>query len=120
MGCGWMRFFAADGRGGWGRWWDVFTGVHSDNNHYLNTLWMYWMKGTEDAGVLRLLSVICGVLTIPAAWWLGVQRGRGMAGVYAGMVACSYPLIHFSSEARGYSGAVLGVVVASGAAKRGF
>ena len=67
-----------------GSWWDVFTGVHSDNNHYLNTLWMYWVKGSEDAGVLRGFSVVCGVLAIPAAWWLGVQRGRGVGLVLAG------------------------------------
>ena len=103
---------------GVGSWWDVFTAVHSYNNHYLNTLWMYWVKGSEEAGVLRGFAVVCGVLAIPAAWWLGVQRGRGVGLVMAGMVACSYPLIHFSSEARGYSGAVLGVVVASGALVR--
>ncbi|MGN6367929.1 MAG: hypothetical protein ACTHN5_06675 [Phycisphaerae bacterium] len=95
--------------------WEVFTGIHWDNNHYLNSLYLYLVHGETDPVVLRGFSIVCGVLTIVAAWWLGSQRGKGVAWVYAGMVACSYPLIHFSSEARGYSGAVLGMVAACGA-----
>jgi hypothetical protein len=38
--------------------------------------------------------------------------------ILAGLLACSYPLIHFSSEARGYSGALLGSVLAYAALLR--
>ena len=96
--------------------WEVFTRIHWDNNHYLNSLYLYFVRGETDSVVLRGFSIVCGVLTILAAWWLGSQVGRRVRWVFAGMVACSYPLIHFSSEARGYGGAVLGMVLACAAA----
>jgi uncharacterized membrane protein len=96
--------------------WQIFSGVHSDNNHYLNTLYLYLVRRQSDAPAYRHLSVVFGIGLVPAGYWLLARRSRVEAVILAGLLACSYPLIHFSSEARGYSGALLGSVLAYAAA----
>ena len=98
--------------------WQIFSAVHSDNNHYLNTLYLYLVKGASYAPVYRYLSVLFGVVLVPAGYWMMERRSRVEALLFAGLLAWSYPLIHFSSEARGYSGALLGTVLACGALVR--
>jgi hypothetical protein len=98
--------------------WQILSGVHSDNNHYLNTLYLYLVKQQKYGPVYRYLSVLFGVLLIPAGYWLMARRSRVEGVILGGLLACSYPLIHFSSEARGYSGALLGLVLAYGALTR--
>ena len=98
--------------------WQIFTTVHSDNNHYLNTTYLYFVKGYADGAACRYLSVLWGVELVPAGYWLLARRSQLEALLLAGLLAFSYPLIHFSSEARGYSGALLGLVLACGAVSR--
>ena len=95
--------------------WQIFTAVHNDNNHYLNTLYLYLVKNHQQGPVYRYLSVLWGVALVPAGYWLLARRSRLEAVILAGLLTCSYPLIHFSSEARGYSGALLGSVLACAA-----
>ena len=95
--------------------WQIFNTVHNDNNHYLNTMYLYFVKGQTYPPVYRYLSVMFGVGLVPAGYWLLARRSRVEAVIFAGLLACSYPLIHFSSEARGYSGALLGSVLACAA-----
>lgn len=96
--------------------WQIFTAVHSDNNHYLNTLYLYLVR--DYAPAYRWLSVVSGVALVPAGYWLLARRSQAEAAILAGLLACSYPLIHFSSEARGYSGALLGSMLACAALTR--
>ena len=96
----------------------VFTAIHSDNNHYLNTLYLYLIGPQKFWPTYRYFSVACGVLTIPAGYWAAKIRSSSVGLLYAVVLAFSYPLIHFSSEARGYSTAVLAGVVAYGALAR--
>lgn len=98
--------------------WQVFTTVHNDNNHYLNTLFLYFVKNSNSPPVYRYLSVVWGVVLVPVGYWLLARRSQLEALILAGLLACSYPLIHFSSEARGYSGAVLGSMLACAALSR--
>jgi len=98
--------------------WQIFTAVHSDNNHYLNTIFLYFMKGHADDAADRYLSVLWGIALVPAGYWLLVRRSRLEALLLSGLLTFSYPLIHFSSEARGYSGALLGLMLACGAISR--
>jgi hypothetical protein len=98
--------------------WQIFSSVHNDNNHYLNTLYLYFVKGQNYGPVYRYLSVVFGVALVPAGYGLLARRSRAEAVILAGLLACSYPLIHFSSEARGYSGALLGSTVACAALAR--
>ncbi|MGA9039368.1 MAG: hypothetical protein WB421_02430 [Terriglobales bacterium] len=99
--------------------WQILSAVHTDNNHYLNTLFLYYLKTGDPAPpVYRYLSVLWGVALVPAGYWLLARRSQAEAVILAGLLACSYPLIHFSSEARGYSGAVLGSLLACAALAR--
>ncbi len=95
--------------------WQVFT-LHTDNNHYLNTLYLHLVGDPGDFRVFRYFSVFCGTLLIPAGFWLGAQHTRRTGLILATMLTFSYPVIHFCSEARGYGAALLGCVVAGAAA----
>jgi len=95
--------------------WQVFTALHKDNNHYLNTLYLFLVQNQHSPAVYRYLSLLWGILLIPAGYWLLARRSRVEAAIFAGLLTCSYPLIHFSAEARGYSGALLGSVLAAAA-----
>jgi hypothetical protein len=98
--------------------WQIFSGIHNDNNQYLNTLYLRFVKGQSYGPVYRYLSVAFGVGLVPAGYWLLARRSQVEAMILAGLLTCSYPLIHFSSEARGYSGALLGSVLAYAALTR--
>lgn len=98
--------------------WQVFTAVHNDNNHYLSTLYLYFLRHQDSAPRFRYFSVLCGIALVVAGYWLLSYRSRIEGLILAAILACSYPLIHFSSEARGYSGALLGTVLACGALVR--
>lgn len=98
--------------------WQIFTTVHSDNNHYLNTIFLYLIKGHTDGGADRYFSVLLGIGLIPAGYWLLARRSRWEGLLLGTLLAFSYPLIHFSSEARGYSGAVLGLMLGCAALTR--
>ena len=75
--------------------WQIFSAVHSDNNHYLNTLFLYFAKKQDYVPAYRYLSMLWGVLLVPAGYWLLVRRSRVEAVILAGLLACSSPLIHF-------------------------
>jgi hypothetical protein len=81
----------------------VFTSIHSDNNHYLNSLWLYAIGAHARWWHMRLASIVLGILLIPLAFRAVRDWGRPAALVAALLVGLSYPMIHYSSEARGYS-----------------
>src|ERR1051326_8442308 len=98
--------------------WQIFTAVHQDNNHYLNTLYLYFVKAQNYSPVYRYLSVLWGVALVPAGYWLLSRRSQVEGLILGGLLGCRCPLIHFSSEARGYAGALLGSVMACAALSR--
>mgnify|MGYP003575152215 CR=1 FL=1 len=67
---------------------------------------------TVDAAAARSISVACGALLIPAAYWLA-REARIPALLAAGLVAVSFPLIDYSQEARAYSLLVLLVTLSA-------
>jgi len=84
----------------------VFTQIHHSNNHHLNTLLFYWLGDRRDWAIYRLPALLAGSGTLVLAALLGARRGRLEAVLAAGLCAASFPLVHYSSEARGYSLAV--------------
>lgn len=79
----------------------VFTAIHHDNNHYLNTLWLLLLGEGAPAALLRLPALVAGVATV---WLLGRVDGGGREGLLAaGLVGLSYPFVNYASEARGYA-----------------
>ncbi len=78
-----------------------------DNTHPVNTAFMAIVRGIcggEPAAVIyRSLSVAAGSAAVVLAAGLALRRSGAEAIVAALLIAMSYPLIHYSGEARGYA-----------------
>jgi hypothetical protein len=82
---------------------EIFTSLHSSNNHPLNTLIVYFAGARDGSLPYRLHSLAAGVGAVLLAWRIAGRWGA-LEGRFAALLAGgSYLLIHFSSEARGYS-----------------
>ncbi|MEM7452953.1 MAG: glycosyltransferase family 39 protein [Planctomycetota bacterium] len=92
----------------------VFTEFLYDNNHYFNTLWVWWLGKHNSELLYRLPAVIAGVMTVPAVWWALRPWGTFSQQIAAILVAFSHVHIHYSSEARGYAMQILFAVIAFG------
>jgi hypothetical protein len=87
---------------------DVFS-LNHDNNHILNTLYLYivggkpfFLSGKPTFIPHRLLSIITGTATVWLIWKIASKRGRVEAFTALILAGLSYPLIIYSTEARGY------------------
>jgi len=100
-------------------WHEAFWKQPKDNNHPLNTLWLYLMGPGREMWVYHLFSVITGTASIFVAGWIAARKGsrRSPSRLLVTMllVAVLYPYINFGSEARGYAPMMLFTVLAYGA-----
>lgn len=97
----------------------ILFGAPQDNNHVLNSLWLWLVGPAAPERLMRAASIAWGVATIPAA----AAVARAAAGPAAGLAAAAlfavaYPFVLYGSEARGYAGLILALVVATGALAR--
>ena len=90
----------------------VFWGISHDNNHFLNSAWLYLVDPDAPVWVWRLPAVVLGTLTVPALARLGGRRGAAARALSACIAAVALPFVDFGSEARGYGGLILATVVA--------
>jgi len=91
----------------------IFWGISQDNNHVLNSLWL-WFVGPDAAPILiRLEAVVLGSLTIPIAAKFCARSGPAAALGGAALVAGSAIFVHYGSEARGYAGLILMIFIAA-------
>jgi hypothetical protein len=100
--------------------WDVLLSpaARSDNNHPLNTLFL-WLAGNQPQWIVyRVPSFLAGVGTVLLAARITLRRGSTAVILATTLVGLSYPLIFFSSEARGYSLAVFFALLAFDAFER--
>ncbi|HME87851.1 MAG TPA: glycosyltransferase family 39 protein [Chthoniobacterales bacterium] len=81
----------------------VFTQTHHDNNHYLNSLFIYFLGQRGNWPGYRMLSELAGIGAIVLAWFIGARQGKWTAFFCMLLVSFSYVLILYSSEARGYA-----------------
>src|SRR5690242_10327629 len=49
------------------RWTDVLVRLRTDNNHHLNSLWLYAVRAYNSVVLFRALSFLCGVTTVAFA-----------------------------------------------------
>ncbi|UCG31778.1 MAG: glycosyltransferase family 39 protein [Phycisphaerales bacterium] len=84
----------------------ILTRIHHDNNHILNTAYMYVLGDQDYWPVYRLPALITGTLTVVLAALLTLSRDRVEAISAALLVGFSYLFVFYSSEARGYAPAV--------------
>ena len=81
----------------------VFTELRSTANHPLLSLWFNTLGERLDELPYRAPSLLAGSATIALAAAIGARRSRVEGLLAALLVAGSYLLIHYSSEARGYA-----------------
>ena len=81
----------------------VFAQTHHDNNHYLNSLFIYFFGQRGNWPGYRVPAVIFGFGAIVLAWFIGARRDKPTAFFSALLVSFSYVMILYSSEARGYA-----------------
>ncbi len=86
---------------------EVFTKFNFDNNHHLNSLFLYALGDQRYWELYRIPSLLSGVAIVLLAWWIVRPEGLLEAVLASTLTGFSYPLIHYSSEARGYSLAVM-------------
>ncbi len=85
---------------------DVFLRFRHDNNHPLNTLWLSLVGPGAVPGLIRLPSVLSGVLSAILLLRLARCIDRRSGGIVATLFLGSFPLAVYFSEARGYASAI--------------
>ena len=81
--------------------WDIFEKAH-DNNHHLNTLFLYLLGPRDDWIPYRCLSLVCGLGTTILGVLIGLRRGRPAGLVTGLLLSVAFLMIVYSTEARGY------------------
>lgn len=81
---------------------DVIYRLRHDNNHFLNTWFIYFAGNDQHWSVYRMPAFVAGIGT---AWLAGIAArpyGRPHAVFAIVLAVFSFPMIQYSSEARGY------------------
>lgn len=94
----------------------LFT-VH-DNNHFLNTVWLWLVGPDAPVRLQRGLAIVLGVAAVPLAAVLMRRRGDIAGLATAAIFATATPLVVYGSDARGYAGLVAATLVLFIAADR--
>ncbi len=85
---------------------NILTDFRHDNNHLLNTLYLYIIGDQHNFIIYRLFSIISGIGSI---FLIGlICRGYNLKASIIAMIlsGSSYPLILYFTEARGYAPAI--------------
>jgi hypothetical protein len=90
----------------------VFWQINNDNNHPLNSAWLYLVGPHASFLAMRAFSIALGVATVWAAGVWGARRSRLAGLMTMGLFATSYLMVNYTSEARGYAGMMLCIVLA--------
>jgi hypothetical protein len=106
---------------------EVWTSIHHDNNHALNTLYLFvvvHVAGAHAPAILfRLLSLVSGVALLPVLFRSQYDAADPASWTRAWIAtilcACSFLAILYSSEARGYAPVALFATVAYAQVRRG-
>ncbi len=86
---------------------EIFKSLHIDNNHYLNTVYLYLLGDIKSAFVFRIPALLAGIgtLFLLQLWSAGAHR-RLEIFLASTFVGFSSALLIHSTEARGYSLAI--------------
>lgn len=87
--------------------WRIFDKVHSDNNHLLNSLFLYVLGPGQQAFFYRCLALLASIASFPLvikfARELSPDR-NSLLGIFACLIyAVSFVMVLYGSEARGYA-----------------
>lgn len=89
----------------------IFTAINHDNNHHLNSLWMWLIGYGAPPIALRALSIATGTATILVAAAIGARTSAACASITAALVAVSPMMVDYGSEARGYAPMLLALMI---------
>ena len=81
---------------------DVFFAIDHDNNHLLNSLWIYLLGLGVDWRWYRLPAVVAGALSVLVAGRLLATAGVAAQWAARLLFVPSFLLVNYASEARGY------------------
>jgi hypothetical protein len=87
-------------------WTDIFLTLRIDNNHHLNSAWLFLLGSGQHVAWYRFLAFVSGLGSVVLAWRIGARDGPLNGALTALMFAWSFLLAYYSSEARGYAPAV--------------
>ncbi len=80
--------------------------IHHDNNHLLNTLYLYIIGNQKNWILYRGLSILTGIASIFLLGYASFRYSIAEAAALLWLAGFSYPLILYFSEARGYAPAI--------------
>jgi uncharacterized membrane protein len=80
--------------------------LHHEVNHYLNTLWLWFVGNRGNWPGYRIPSLLAGSGTIVLAGLIGRRRNRTTAFMAMLVLGFSYIMVLYSSEGRGYALAI--------------
>lgn len=90
----------------------------SDNNHYLNSLYLFAIGSGAEPLVYRALSLVFSILALALAVGMHFQKGREEGFIAAVLFSLSYVLVLYGTEARGYSAMLFFSLLSFALAKR--
>ncbi len=83
---------------------DILFSIRHDNNHLLNSLWLWFLGPRAPEWLMRLPAVIFSAVTLLLVSHASKRVAPGLQGaVWCLLVAVSYPFVLLGSEARGYA-----------------
>jgi uncharacterized membrane protein len=91
---------------------DVFINIKHATAHHLVSLWMWLVGQNASALTYRLPSVLASIGTVALAGFIGARRSRLEGYTAVILTSWSYLLIHYGTEARGYSLAIFFALLA--------
>jgi hypothetical protein len=95
----------------------ILTSIHHDNNHPINSLFLYLLGDHRDCLTYRLLSLVTGTASILLAGVIALRRSLLEALTTMILFSASFLMVLYSSEARGYMPAVFFALLAFWAAR---
>jgi hypothetical protein len=99
----WSIFFAESAKSPW----EIVSLYRHDNNHLLNTLYLYAIGKQDTLIFYRFFSVAAGIGSLYLLTRIARKRGDIESIFVLLLAGFSYPLILYFSEARGYGPAML-------------
>jgi hypothetical protein len=93
--------------------WELATRFKHDNNHLLNTAYLYLLgPQNQNPYAYRLLALLCGIGSLFLLACIASREGA-IEGVFTLLLAgSSYPMVLYFSEARGYAPAMFFALLA--------
>lgn len=80
----------------------IFTGYYSENNHFIQSAWLFIVQESGESVVHRLFSFVCS-LSLLGLLYIGAKQKDGHYRWLFILVATSYVFVLYGTEARGYS-----------------